>query len=85
MLLGKKTIKKANTYIDFTNNKIIAFDEEVPVKFSYSVHYCNTIGKDTDSNEKLAVQENKTYFSSNASEMDIQEKKKGCIKTVLSV
>ena len=62
LLLSKETMKKANTYIDFANNKIIIIlDEEAPVKFSSSVHYRITIEKITNSNEKFVMQEH-TYF-----------------------
>ena len=36
-------MKKTKTYIDFSKDKIIIFDEEVPVKFSTSGHYCITV------------------------------------------
>ena len=45
-----------------TNDKIIIFDEEIPVKFSSSVRCCITIGKITNSNEKFVVQKHTTYF-----------------------
>ena len=32
-------------HIDFSKDKIIVFDEEVPAKFSISRHYCITVGK----------------------------------------
>ena len=43
MLLIKETMKSANTYIDFSKDKITVFNEEEPVKFSSSGHYCITI------------------------------------------
>ena len=36
---------KAKTSIDFSKDKIIIFDEEVPVKFYTSGHYFITVGK----------------------------------------
>ena len=74
VLFSKDYVKKANTYIDFANDKTIF--EEVSVKFSSSGHYCITIGKVTDSNGKIVVLENTIYFSSNSSEMNILEKRK---------
>ena len=38
-------MKKAKTSIDFSKDKIIIFDEEVPVKFYTSGHYFITVGK----------------------------------------
>ena len=38
-------MKKANTYIDFPNDKIIILNKEVLVKFATSGHYCIPIGK----------------------------------------
>lgn len=42
-------------YVDFIDNKILTFDEEVPVKFSSSGYYCIIIGKVIHSNEKIAA------------------------------
>ena len=39
LLLSKDTMKKANTYIDFANDRIILLNTEVPVKFTTSGHY----------------------------------------------
>ena len=55
-------MKKAKTYIDFSKDKIIIFDEEVPVKFSTSGHYCITVGKMNKENENILVQENSLLF-----------------------
>ena len=38
LLLTKDTMKKANTYIDFANDKMIILNKEVPVKFTTSGH-----------------------------------------------
>ena len=62
MLLSEESMEKVNNLIDFPNDIIILFDEELPVKFSSSWHYCVTIGKVTDSNEKWVVQENNIFF-----------------------
>ena len=45
LLLCRDALKMAKTYIDFSKDKIIIFDEEVPVKFYTSGHYCITVGK----------------------------------------
>ena len=45
LLLCRDALKTAKTYIDFSKDKIIIFDEEVPVKFYTSGHYCITVGK----------------------------------------
>lgn len=42
-------------HLDFIDNKIITFDEEVPAKFSSSGYYCITIGEMIHSNKKIAV------------------------------
>ena len=44
LLLSKDAMKKVETYIDFSKDKIIIFDE-VSVKFSPSGHYCITVAK----------------------------------------
>ena len=62
LLLSKNGMKKAKTYIDFSKDKIIIFDEEVPVKFSASGHYCITVGKMNKENENILVQENSLLF-----------------------
>ena len=74
MLLSKEIMKKANTYIEFTDNKIITFDEEVPVKFSSSGYYYITTGKVTDSMKNLWFKET-IYFSSTLGLINIQEKR----------
>ena len=63
LLLSKEAIKKAKTYIDFSKDKIIFFDEEAPVKFSTSGHYCITVGKINKENENILVQETIVCFS----------------------
>ena len=45
LLLCRDALKTAKTYIDFSKDKIIIFDEEVPIKFYTSGHYCITVGK----------------------------------------
>ena len=44
VLLSKYTMKKAITYIDFINDKVI-LNKETPVKFTTSGHYYISIGK----------------------------------------
>ena len=62
LLLSKGARKKAKTYIDFSKDKIIIFDEEVPVKFSTSGHYCITVGKINKKRKNILVQENIVVF-----------------------
>ena len=45
LLLSRDAMKKAKTSTDFSKDKIIIFDEEVPAKFYTSGHYCITVGK----------------------------------------
>ena len=63
LLLSKEAMKKVKTYIDFSEDKIIVFDEEAPVKFSTSGHYCITAGKMNKENENIFVQETIVCFS----------------------
>ena len=56
-------MKKVKTYIDFSEDKIIVFDEEAPVNFSTSGHYCITAGKMNKENENIFVQETIVCFS----------------------
>ena len=62
LLLSKEAMKKAKTYIDFSEDKIIVFDEEAPVKFSTSGHYCIAVGKMNKENENILVQETIVCF-----------------------
>ena len=39
LLLSKDTIKKGNTYIDFTNDKVV-LNKGIPVTLTNSGHYC---------------------------------------------
>ena len=50
-------------HIDFSKDKIIVFDEEAPVKFSTSGHYCIIVGKMNKENENILVQETIVCFS----------------------
>ena len=45
LLLSKDAIKKIKTDINFSKDKIVIFDEEVPATFSTSRHYCIAVGK----------------------------------------
>ena len=63
LLLSKEAMKKTKTYIDFSEDKIIIFDEEAPVKFSTSGHYCIKVGKMNKENENILVQETIVCFS----------------------
>ena len=39
LVFSKDTMKKANTYIDFANDKIVILNKEVPLKFTTTGHY----------------------------------------------
>ena len=67
-------MKKTKTYIDFSKDKIIIFDEEVPVKFSTSGHYCITVWKMNKENENILVQENIVCFSDDLKNKDRNKK-----------
>ena len=45
LLLSKETMKKANTQIDFKEDKVCIFGKKVDIKFSSSGHYCIDIDK----------------------------------------
>ena len=45
LLLSKDTMKKANTYIDFANDKIAILNKEVPLQFTITGHYYIPTGK----------------------------------------
>ena len=78
-------MKKAKTYIDFSKDKIIIFDEEVPVKFSTSGHYCITVGKMNKENENVLVQENIVCFSDDLTNKDRNNKMKYCFEITSSI
>ena len=80
LLLSKNAMKKAKTYIDFSKDKIIIFDEEVPVKFSTSGHYCITVGKMNKENENILVQENIVCFSDDLTNKDRNKKRNIALK-----
>ena len=80
LLLSKKAIKKAKTYIDFSKDKIIFFDEEAPVKFSTSGHYCITVGKINKENENILVQETIVCFSDDWKNKDRNKKRNIALK-----
>ena len=84
-LLSKEAMKKAKTYIDFSEDKIIVFDEEAPVKFSTSRHYCITVGKMNKENENILVQETIVCFSDDWKNKDRNKKAKYCFEITLSV
>ena len=45
LVFSKDTMKKANTYIDFANDKIVILNKEVPLKFTTTSHYYIPTGK----------------------------------------
>ena len=45
LVFSKDTMKKANTYIDFANDKIVILNKEVPLKFTTTGHYYMPTGK----------------------------------------
>ena len=45
LVFSKDTMKKANTYIDFANDKIVILNKEVPLKFTTTGHYYIPTGK----------------------------------------
>ena len=45
LLLSKETMKKANTQIDFKEDKLCIFGKKLDIKFSSSGHYCIDIDK----------------------------------------
>ena len=66
-LLSKYTLKKANTYIDFANDKIILLNKEVPVKFTTSGHDCISIGKIVDDNHDQVLKSESVLFCDDVS------------------
>ena len=46
LLLSKKAMKKANTQIDFCEDKVHIFGRKIDNKFSSSGHYCIPLGAD---------------------------------------
>ena len=44
LLLSKETMKKANTQIDFCEDKVHIFGRKIDIKFSSSGHYCIPLG-----------------------------------------
>ena len=80
LLLSKVTMKKANTYIDFANDKITILNKEVPVKFTTSGHYCIPIGKIVDDNHDQVLKSESILFCDDVNELSNDEKQKITIK-----
>ena len=79
LLLSKDTMKKANTYIDFANDKII-LNKKVPVKFTTSGHYCIPMGKIVDDNHDKVLKSESILFCDDVNELSNVEKEKIAIK-----
>ena len=74
LLLSKDTMKKANTYIDFANDKII-LNKKVPVKFTTSGHYCIPIGKIVDDNHDQVLKIESILFCDDVNELMLKRRK----------
>ena len=79
LLLSKDTMKKANTYIDFANDKII-LNKKVPVKFTTSGHYCIPMGKIVDDNHDKVLKSELILFCDDVNELSNVEKEIIAIK-----
>ena len=79
LLLSKDTMKKANTYIDFANDKII-LNKKVPVKFTTSGHYCIPMGKIVDDNHDKVLKSESILFCDDVNELSNVEKEIIAIK-----
>ena len=73
LLLSKDTMKKANTYIDFANDKII-LNKKGPVKFTTSGHYCIPIGKIVDHNHDEVLKSESILLCDDVNELSDDEK-----------
>ena len=79
LLLSKDTVKKANTYIDFANDKII-LNKDVPVKFTTSGHYCIPTGKIVDGSHDEVLKSESILFCDDVNKLSNDEKQKIVIK-----
>ena len=79
LLRSKDAVKKAETYINFSKDKIIILDEEVPVKFCTSGHYCIAVGK-MNKKWESPVQENIVCFSDDLKNKDRNKKRNIALK-----
>ena len=79
LLLSKDTTKKANTYIDFANDKII-LNKKVPVQFTTSGHDCIPMGKIVDDNHDQVLKSESILFCDDVNELSNVEKEKIAIK-----
>ena len=80
LLLSKDTMKKANTYIDFSNDNIIILNKEVPLKFTTSGHYCIPVGKIMDENHGDTLKSGSMLFRDDENELSNNVKRKIVIK-----
>ena len=80
LFLSKDTMKKFNTNIDFTNDKIVILSKEVPVKFTTSGHYYIPIGKVVDDNHHQVLKNELILFCDDVNEQSNDEKQKIAIK-----
>ena len=75
VLLSKDTVRKANTYIDFINDKII-LNKETLVKLTTSGHYYISISKIVDDNHDEVLKSGSTWFCDDVNELSMKKRKK---------
>ena len=82
LLLSKEAMKKANTFIDFANDKISILGNEVDVQFSSSGHYYIAIGRLNSSNEatKRNLDKSLTLYCGDIHGKSNEEKEKIAVK-----
>ena len=75
-MLIKEAMKKAETKIDFTKDKINILGQEMDIKFTLSGHYSIPISKTYEAlNESDQNQSNNIFLSINISRKMVSEKK----------
>lgn len=78
LLLSKEAMKKANTKIDFKQDKVIIFGKEINIKFTSTGHYC--IKLDNYFSEENYVKSNIVLFCKSITKSSSLEKQKIALK-----
>ena len=78
LLLSKEAMKKANTKIDFKQDKVIIFGKEINIKFTSKGHYC--IKLDNYFIEENYVKSNIVLFCKSITKSSSLEKQKIALK-----
>ena len=78
LLLSKEAMKKANTQIDFKNDKVLIFGKKVDIKFTSTGHYC--IQLNNKFNDEKYFKSNVLFSCNDLSKLNSNEKYRIALK-----